>query len=67
MPGVPRNGRMKDSIRKSAAVLTIYDAGKMTSRGKHEVSEWLREHANDLEIEGNSYSPLFRGRFQYRK
>ncbi len=58
---------MSDSIRKSAAVLTIYDAGKMTPKGRNDVATWLRRQADDLKREGNSCAPLFRGRFQYRK
>lgn len=58
---------MKKVIRKSAAILTIFDAGMMTSRGRTDVAQWLRNHADDVEKEGMNYSSTFRGRFQYRK
>ncbi len=54
-------------IRKSAAILTIFDADRMTPRGRGDIAKWLREHAEDLERDGSNYSKLFRGRFQYRK
>jgi triphosphoribosyl-dephospho-CoA synthetase len=58
---------MKKYIRKSAAVLTIFDAGKMTKKGRRDIAKWLRQHAEDLLSDGDNYSSLFRGRFQYRK
>jgi triphosphoribosyl-dephospho-CoA synthetase len=48
-------------------VLTIFDAGKMTKKGRRDIAKWLRQHAEDLLSDGDNYSSLFRGRFQYRK
>ena len=54
---------MKD---KSAAVLTIKDAPRMSPKGRREVAAWLRRHADMLVEEGKNYSKRFTGRYLYR-
>ena len=51
---------------KTAAVLTIKDAGEMTTRGRKAVAEWLRKQASWLEKDGHVYAPRFRARYLYR-
>lgn len=50
---------------KSAAILTIKDAPRMTPKGRREVAAWLRMHANYLVKYGHEYSPRFTGRYLY--
>ena len=50
---------------KSAAILTIKDADKMSKRGRKEVAAWLRRHAKYLEQHGQAYSSRFTGRYLY--
>lgn len=51
---------------KSAAVLTIKDAHRMSPKGRKEVAQWLRNHAEWLIEHGNEYAPRFRARYLYR-
>jgi hypothetical protein len=51
---------------KSAAILTIKDAGDMTEEGRREIARWLRRHANWLTKYGDEYSKKFTGRYLYR-
>jgi hypothetical protein len=51
---------------KSAAVLTIKDAGNMTPEGRKEVADWLRQCAKTLVKHGKDYAPRFRARYLYR-
>lgn len=55
--------RKKD---KSAAVVTIKDAGKMTKKGRREVAAWLRKTAETLTKYGDELAPTFRARYIYR-
>jgi hypothetical protein len=50
---------------KSAAVLTIHDAGNMTKIGKKNIANWLKKQANSLLADGHLYSKKFTARFQY--
>lgn len=52
-------------IEKSAAIVTIYDADKMTAAGRKRIADWLRNHADWLLEHGKDYSPRFRGRYLY--
>ena len=52
---------------KSAAVITVRDASKMTKRGKKQVAAWMRKHADMLEVEGHNYSRRFTGRYIIRE
>lgn len=51
--------------KKSAAVLTIKDAAKMTDSGRHAVSLWLRRQASMLDRLGDQYSGRFTARYLY--
>lgn len=51
---------------KSAAVVTIKDAGKMTLKGRREVGAWLRRCADGLEKDGKVYASRFTARYLYR-
>lgn len=48
---------------KSAAVLTINGASKMSRKGRAEIAAWLRHQANSLTNLGDKYSE---GRFTAR-
>lgn len=52
---------------KSAAVLTIKDAGKMTPGGAKRVANWLRKQAGYLErsAERKALSDRYRARYLY--
>lgn len=51
---------------KSAAIVTIHGAGKMTKKGRKSIAAWLRKHAEMLEKEGEHYSEgRFTGRYLY--
>ncbi|MDO8596407.1 MAG: hypothetical protein Q7R45_07270 [Sulfuricaulis sp.] len=51
---------------KSAAILTVHGAGKMTPKGRRAIAGWLRKHAAMLVKYGNNYSRRFTGRYLYR-
>lgn len=51
---------------KSAAVVTIKGAQRMTPKGRREIAAWLRMHASYLVQHGHEYSPRFTGRYLYR-
>ena len=41
---------------KSAAILTIKSANRMTARGRRDIAAWLRQHAAYLIKHGSEYS-----------
>lgn len=45
---------------KRAAVVTIYDAPRMTARGRRQIAAWLRRRAAMLVKDGRNYTE---GRF----
>ena len=51
---------------KSAAVLTIKDAPKMTTQGRKDIAAWLRRQATQLLKHGPLYADRFTGRYIYR-
>ncbi len=51
---------------KSAAILTVKDAPKMTRRGRKNIAEWLRRQAAFLEHNGDELSNRFTARYLYR-
>jgi hypothetical protein len=55
------------ATEKSAAVLTIKDAGKMTPSGARAVANWLRKQAGYLERanERKALSDRYRARYLY--
>lgn len=54
------------ATEKSAAVLTIKDAGSMTDQGRKEVAAWLRKQAKLLVEHGSELSDRFRARYLYQ-
>lgn len=53
--------------QKSAAVLSIFDAPRMTARGRRDIAAWLRRHASWLVKRGAGYTNgRFTGRYLYR-
>ena len=50
---------------KSAAILTIKDASKMTSKGRCEIAEWLIKQSKDLMEYGDEYADTCRMRYLY--
>jgi hypothetical protein len=56
---------MKKKKVKTAAILTIYDADKMTEKGRKEIADWLRRQAKDLIKYGWQYTKEMRARYQY--
>lgn len=50
---------------KSAAILTVKDAPKMSATGKKAIANWLRRQATMLEREGKHYSARFTARYLY--
>jgi len=57
---------MKTKATKSAAILTIKDANRMTKKGRLEVAAWLKRQAAFLASHGQEYSPRFTARYLYR-
>lgn len=52
-------------MEKSAAIVTIKDAGSMTQEGREQIAQWLRRHADMLIEDGWNYSARFTGRYMY--
>ena len=50
---------------KSAAVITIRDANKMTDKGRKAIAEWLRNNAKNLFKYRKAYSGRFTARYIY--
>lgn len=57
---------IEEKGRKTAAVVTIKDADKMTKRGRRDIAHWLRRHADWLEECGDKYVSRFRGAYYYK-
>ena len=51
---------------KSAAILTVKDAPKMTPRGRKQIATWLRRQAAFLESDGKRFASRFTARYLYR-
>ena len=60
---------MTQKIRfKSAAVLTIRGAPRMTAFGRRMVAKWLRKQADALIADGKNYAPrVFTARYLHRE
>lgn len=54
------------SKEKSAAIVTVKDAPKMTKRGRKAIAKWLREQADFLEQYGNEFAGRFTARYLYK-
>lgn len=58
--------KKKAKREKSAAIVTIYDAPRMTAKGRRQVAAWLRRHADILVKDGKDYTNgRFTGRYLY--
>lgn len=51
---------------KSAAIVTIKEADRMSAKGRKAVAAWLRRQADFLEKHGKEYSTRFTARYLYR-
>lgn len=51
---------------KSAAIVTIKDASKMTAKGRKKIANWLRGRAALLEKHGDLMSSRFTARYIYK-
>lgn len=50
---------------KSAAIVTIREAERMTPRGRRDIAEWLRRQARALIKDGPLYARRFTARYIY--
>lgn len=50
---------------RSAAIVTIKDADRMTPKGRREIAAWLRRQAGFLTKHGDNFAGLFRARYIY--
>ena len=51
---------------KVAATVIIYDAPRMSKKGREQVAEWLANQAKTLFEYGDAYSKQFRARYYYK-
>ncbi len=54
---------MSEPKVRSAAVLTLRDAARMTPKGRREIARWLERQARDLVEFGDQYSGTLRARY----
>lgn len=59
-----KNRTIKD---KSAAIITIIDAPKMSKNGRKDIADWMRRTATFLEKHAAELSPRFRARYIYNE
>jgi hypothetical protein len=64
-PKAPGTKLAKVAPEKVAASIHIRDADKMTAKGRRDIAEWLRSHADFLLENGKDYDARFRGRYIY--
>lgn len=50
---------------KSAAVLTVFDAAKMTLKGRRDIAKWLQRQANTILTNSKRLSSRFTARYMY--
>ena len=50
---------------KSAAIVTIKNAQKMSARGRKSIANWLRQQARFLESNGDELASRFTARYIY--
>jgi len=51
-------------MEKPIAILTLKAPGKMEQKRRHDIAEWLRQHADELEKNGALYTDrTFTGRY----
>ena len=49
-----------------AAILTIFDASRMTAVGRRSIAAWLLKQAFYLVAYGQEYAQTYTGRYRYR-
>jgi len=50
---------------KTMAVIFVYDANRMSNRGRKRIAEWLRKQAAFIQKFGKDISPSFRAKISY--
>lgn len=53
-------------MNKSAAIITIKKADKMTTAGRKAIAKWMRRQAGFLESHGNNFASRFTARYLYK-
>ena len=48
---------------KAIAIFKVKDAGKMTSKGREDIAEWMRKQAEELIKGGSNYNRHFIARY----
>lgn len=56
---------MSKTKEKSAAIITVFAAEKMTPAARRRIAGWMREQAKFLEKHRKEFSPRFRARYLY--
>lgn len=51
---------------KSAAILTVFDAAKMTPAGRKNIAKWLIQQAEFVLMDGKYFTRRYTGRYMYR-
>lgn len=64
-PTSKRPAVQKPATVKSAAIVTIYDAARMTKAGRKRIAKWLRSRADLLENHGDLMASRFVSRWLY--
>jgi hypothetical protein len=54
-------------MMKSAAIVTVFDVSRMTTKGRRAVAAWLRRQAHWVEKQGDQLARRFTARYLYRK
>jgi len=50
---------------KNAAIVTVFDAAKMTTAGRKTIAAWLRKQAKWVEQNANQLSSRYRATYTY--
>lgn len=57
---------MSAAKEKSAAIVTVRDADKMTKVGRKKIAKWLRQQAGFIEQHGQEFAGRFTARYLYK-
>lgn len=57
---------MKNSKDKTAAIVTVFRAPDMSSKGRRRIVAWLRRQADVLEQEADKLARRYTARYLYR-
>lgn len=57
---------MTKKVEKSAAILTIFDAAKMSEKGRKEIALWLRRQIGFLLKHNKELSDRYTARYIYK-